>query len=194
MSLHFKNKFVRSVYVISTILFLNQNLLCEDIIDSKKQSSSIIEQVKINDNSIIAEYNIKKRGTITISNNFIDFTSNNYFKYGFEQNDSIYITYKKGNKFLNHKVFEMDIKGEKYISVFLLFNDGNFGFYLFNKEMRDLEFFQLKKFEKIDGKKISFDVEQKSNLISIPVFIENVIDKTYKVDLKNFKSKRLNIE
>ena len=138
MSLHFKSKFVRSACVVSTLLFLNQNLFCEDIIDSRKPSKKI-EQVNINDKSIIAEYNIKGKGTITISNNFIDFTSNNYFKYGFEQSDSIYITYKKDNKFLHHNIFEMDIRGEKYISIFLLFNNGVLAF-TFNKEKKEVEF------------------------------------------------------
>jgi len=164
------------------LLFFAESLLCEEIIDSKDVPFSVIQQIKVADKSIIAEYKIKDKGTITIANHFIDFTSESYSEYGLNQSDSIYITYREGNEFLHHKVLEIDIKGNKFITIFLLFNNGDLGFYLFKKDMRDVQFFFLKNFKDLGNIKTSFDVKQKKNIVYLTVNIGKTVN-FYNVDL-----------
>lgn len=192
MSSSFKEKVVKSVCAASTILFLNQNLFCEDIIKQKPIKKNECS-LQISDK---CEYKIKGKGTLTISNEFIDFTSNTYLKHNVDQYDGVRIKFFEGNFFKKHKVFDLDINGETHKAVMLMFNDGVLGFYLFDKKMEDLTFFNVASFQGfgVEEQTVDFKVAQKKNKLYVNLYISNVISENYVIDVNVIKSNKLNIK
>lgn len=182
MSLYSSKKLKKTLLTISTLLFLNQNLLCEDIIKQEKCSTLISKK---------CEYNLGEKGTLTISNQFINYTSNLFIRYDLPQYYSIVTNFVEGNEFVSHKIFNVKIKDNNHVGIFLLFNSGTFGFYLFDKDMNDMAFFEIEKIDKVNGK-TNINVNQVKNTLHIDLKIGKN-EKKYSLKTSNIISKKINL-
>jgi hypothetical protein len=187
----FKKKIQKTAVIASTLLFLNQNLLSESIIKENK----INPQSKNSNNHLLGEYELEDT-KIYISNSFVRLIYNcEYFKFG-DICSHYNINFKENTKIPNHKVFELEIKDNKYLGILLLFDVGQYGFYLFNEKRDKNIFVTLEMFEKnfLENKNITSEVRKKDNLFIVTLNVGEEFTKDYVFDLKNFKSKSLNID
>jgi hypothetical protein len=178
----FKKKIQKTAIIASMLLFLNQNLLCEEILKTHKPTDI---------NSSITEYSFDDKKMFVLEKH-IHIVHNCETYLDLKICDNYDIELKESEKIINHKVFEVEIKKQKYLGILVLFKDSDFGFYIFDKKLKKTSFFVLEKFDKIENEKVSLDITYKEDFLNIKLEMSGT--KNYKVDLKNFQSKRLNIE
>lgn len=178
-----------TVTFLATSLFLNQTLLSENIIKENKINSKLNTQTHL-----LGDYELNGT-TLYISNSFIRLIYNcEHFTIGSVCSHHN-INFKEDTQILNHKVFEVEIKKEKYMGILLTFKNGQFGFYLFNEKRNKNTFVTCEMFEEnfFKNKKVTTNLRKENNLFIVTIEVGDDFTKNYIIDLNEFQSKRLNI-
>lgn len=147
--------------------------------------------------SIVGEYAV--RGDVDIDiivhDQFLRIISNKEKIGIFDFQSNYSINFKEETYIVAHKLVFFTINDQKYLAVFLFFEVGQFGFYVFNKAFKDPIFVTLQldiKIPKRDRGEVT--VNQKGNIVEVMLEVPGMEKKEYNFDLSDLKSSRLFME
>jgi hypothetical protein len=147
--------------------------------------------------SIVGDYSVRGEVNIDIivSDHFLRVISNKetvgIFNFHSEHN----INFKEGTYIVAHKPVFFTINDQKHLAIFLFFEVGQFGFYVFDSNFKEFIFVTLQLDIKIPKKaRGKVIVNQKGNIAEVMLEVPDMEKKEYRLDLSNLKSNKLFME